>query len=1298
MANNIYALLVGIDNYDPSSNPPVASLKGCVNDIKAIEVYLRQQTQEGDWQLIEPTERPWILTNRDATRQAIIDGFQQHLCKADSNDVVLFYYSGHGGQEKTPEEFWKIEPDRLQETLVCYDSRTQNSRDLADKELAYLIFKVAEKNPHIVVILDCCHSGSGTKDPLLSVRCAPLDPRDRPLGSFIFAEEILASQEPASRSLAKTPTSLTLPKGRHVLFSACRDYELAQEYRGEDGQPRGAFSYFLLQLLRQTKGRLSYRDLAKNLNAVVGAKVKNQSPQIESTHAEELDRLFLGGSVIERSRYFTLSYSKPEFSWVIDGGTFQGIPKVSNLSEIRLAIFPVGVASEELRQVSLALGEAQVRQVTPQRSKVAIVEGSDRLSPNETYWAVLTRLPIEPLRVFVKGEPAAKAGVELILQQLDPSPSSQSQSLYLARVTDPTEADYNLLVRQGQYAIALPTHDRPLIPPIPDRTDAVGYTPERTLQAIQQLEHIARWTRILELSSPQVSRIQPDDVELEIVVLSGDRSSASEGKATAIADSGMRLEYTYEQDEWNPPRLQLKLKNNSQKTLYCNVLCLGEDYSVSVPFFDITTSIRLSPKGSESAEVVEGFDDIILVIPPELLAQGITEYKDIFKLIVSTTEFNASLLEQEGLNFSVPSRQSTEFYPNELECLIQGDSIAKNAMRAGKVYEDWTIQNIPITIVRPQDNQAIQPDSSISLLEGVVELQPHPTLKAQASLTTVPQVSRDLESVTVPPILRQDARWVEPFQFTSSRGNDPGLSLLELTEVEDYKVVTPEDPLKLLVNVELAAGEYLLPIGYDGEFFLPLGRGVRTENAQIEIRLDRLPSPTISRRSVQGSIRIFFQKVLSQKLGRAFEYPMLAIPTVRGDGTVLYDRTPAKVKGRVARSQRILLYIHGIIGDTESMLPSVPQAKVEIEGQSRSIGEAYDLILAFDYENIHTTIEENAKLLGQRLEAVGLGPNHGKQLHIVAHSLGGLVSRWFIEREGGNQVVQHLIMLGTPNAGSPWPTVQNWAFATLSLGLNQFSRIVWSAKVVAELLDFLEANDPSLDAMQADSAFMKEMDRNADPQIPYTIIAGDRALVPAVLQVQPEAQSSPLQRLLNKLFTQAVDRAVALAFFEQPNDIAVSLASIKSVSANRSPQPTILQPDAACDHLTYFTTQAGLETLGLALTSALSRPILSAPENLESEKSLESPPLSSLPIETKELEVTPRFPTPSIPNTTEEPIAAHPPSPGRQSRLKLLAIGTLALLLAGCVLGVLLGKPPAQKQQETPKNTSYYFWSNSTKV
>ena len=53
--------------------------------------------------------------------------------------------------------------------------------------------------------------------------------------------------------------------------------------------------------------------------------------------------------------------------------------------------------------------------------------------------------------------------------------------------------------------------------------------------------------------------------------------------------------------------------------------------------------------------------------------------------------------------------------------------------------------------------------------------------------------------------------------------------------------------------------------------------------------------------------------------------------------------------------------------------------------------------------------------------------------------------------------------------------------------------------------------------------------------------------------------------------------ATAPAFFGEPNDIAVSVANIRRQPAGRTQPATVRE--VACDHLTYFNTQAGLNAL-----------------------------------------------------------------------------------------------------------------------
>jgi pimeloyl-ACP methyl ester carboxylesterase len=1288
MAKNIYALLVGIDDWSPESVPPIPPLKGCVNDIKAVEAYLRERIKDGEWDLVEPTDKQWILTNEQATRQSVIDGFLKHLCNADSEDIVFFYYAGHGAQEKAPQEFWKLEADRLDETLVCYDSRTEGSRDLADKELGYLISKVAQKNPHVVIIMDCCHSGSGTRDlsPEIRVRRSPVDSRDRSLSSFVFGNDKAVIDELLSSSAnsEKKTTGVVLPKGRHVMFSACRDYELAKEYKGEDGEPRGAFSYFLMKTLQQTNGSMTYRDLARNLNALVSGKVKEQSPQVEATDPKDLDQPFLGGAIKERPSYFTLTHSRNDNSWVIDGGAISGIPKPSKDGNTLLAIFPAGSTPEQLTQLSQALGEAQVMQVLAQKSKLKILSGADSLSQTKSYWAIVTNIPLPPLKIYIRGEDSEAKGIELVKQALQTSAPNSKPSLYVSQVEEPQEADYDLVVRDGQYWVTQPNDKRPLIAPIPEKSDQAGYTSENADQVVVRLEHIARWTNILELSTPATSSVKTDDVTMEISVLSGRQDTSLSGGDDKIA-SEMRLEYTCENDEWVEPIIQIKLTNNSNKPLYCNVLDLAESYSISSNLLDEyqASSFKLAAKGSEKSNTLQS-GDLKLLIRQEYLDLGITEYKDIFKLIVSTTEFDASLLQQDGLNPPPPTR-SIGGNQGTLDRLMAGVN-SREAVRAEGSYDNWMTKEVSITIIRPQDASSIKSNSSTPLQDGVVEVQPHPSLQAKINLTTVPQASRDLGNLILPAILRQQPRVTESFQFTTSRGSDPGLSAIELTDVEDYTVVTKEAPLKLLVDAQLAENEHLLPFAYDGEFFLPLGQGSRVANGKTEITLERLPSPTVSSRSLQGSIRIFFEKVVSQKLGKQFEYPLLRIAEVGNDNKVNYIKEQEVIKARIAEAKRVVMFVHGIIGDTESMVTSVNNATVEVNGKQHLLKdkEVYDVVLTFDYENLQTTIEENAKFLGRRLREIGLGANHGKELHVVAHSMGGLISRWFIEREGGNEIVQHLVMLGTPNAGSPWPAVQDIVFAALGIGLNQLSAIIWPTKILAQLLQVLEDNDYSLEEMKPDSHILQELADNPDPHVPYTIIAGDRSvMMPAT--IMQDNKPNPVKRLMSKMLEPGVNKLVDMAFFNQPNDIAVTLTSIKSVSCDRSPKPKIFTPDVACDHLTYFTHPAGLAALAKALSpnsNSESQPPATTNPNavLENEtRSIDSEPkpnTSNSFSDEPEQNTTPNSAFNSSENTTED---------AENSLGMNSVVMTIIALLISFFAGLILWNRPSQSP---PNNQS----------
>lgn len=1172
MSRTVYALLVGIDRY-PWPIPP---LRGCVNDIHAIEMLLRERVV-GD----EFTLDPLVLTNEAATRQALIDGFRQHLSKAGRDDIALFYYSGHGSQEQAPPEFWAIEPDHLDETLVCYDSRQSGRYDLADKELSKLIAEVAANEPQIVVVLDCCHSGSGTRaTEAETVRRAPTDLRPRPLDTFLVspAEAVAAG----TRSAAPATDWVALPRGRHIVLAACRDEEEAREYQG-DGQHRGAFSYFLTQTLEQAGGRVSYRDLFKRAQAQVQRAVLRQVPQIEASDVRDLNLPFLGGAVTPRVATFTLSYST-RHGWTIDGGAVHGIrPPVTiagHAETTTLALF--SIAAERLEDLSASVGQAEVIEVLPQLSKVAVaLKDSTSPDPQQTYKAIVTSIPLPPLSVRFEGDESA---VDAARDALAVASPGQTSSLYVREASADEPFKLRLIARPDSYRIARALDDRPLV------ADIAGSGSGPAQQAITRLEHIARWQTIAELANP-TSRIAPGAVQIEIQRASGPpvtRDPSSVPFEPLPATSDLRLEYAYHDGKWQQPQVKIKLTNTGDEPLYCALLDLSESYAIRSGVL-VGGGTWLKP--GESAWSNDG-KPIFLSVPKELWQQCVTEYKDLIKLIVSTEACDATLLEQEALDMPRQSKATRGAGPsstlNRLMRQAQTRDLSDRPEDEQR-YADWTTSEISITTVRPLGTIPVPRAGNALTLGAGVTIAPHPALQANVRLTTVAQAGRDLGNLLLPPILRDDPTIAQPLQFTESRAGDPGLSVVELLDVADHTVVTPEQPLLLRIEQPLSDDEQILPVGFDGELFLPLGLAQRDGNT-TEIRLDRLPAPVVGARSLTGSIRILFQKVVTQRIGKymgwQYDYPILAAAYVAEDSKVTYWPRPADVKQRVAAADRILLYIHGIIGDTRGMAASARVADGKLTPPPPALLSRYDLILTFDYENINTTIEETARSLKQRLKAIGLGPDHGKMLHIVAHSMGGLVARWFVEREGGNRVVEQLVLLGTPNAGSPWPTVQAWATAALGLALNSLPVLGWPGSVLSSLLGAIEAADVTLDQMAPDSQFFQALDASDDPSIPYVVLAGNTSLIPEVLaQTAGEGEGGLLARLLSRLsLPKALHAATALAFFGQPNDIAASVRSITHINGERSPAPVV--HEVACDHITYFSTIAGLQALAEALPDA----------------------------------------------------------------------------------------------------------------
>lgn len=1126
---------------------------------------------------------PCVLINEQATRKAVIDGFRTHLCKAGPNDVALFYYSGHGSQEQAPPEFWHLEPDRLDETLVCYDSRSQGGWDLADKELAQLIFEVAAKRPHIAIILDACHSGTITRAPeeednSSRVRLTPADTRLRPLETFIVSPEVVKALDrrsedgvPSAETKPFASDWFNLPIGQHLVLAACRAEEEAKETQF-NGEQRGVFSYYLLDTLQRTGESLTYRDLFKRVAAMVRTKAANQSPQIEATLVSDLNQPFLGGALVAGTPYYTLSYDKKR-GWIMDGGAVHGIPSVTGNETTVLALFPFATPASNLRDREAAIGVAHVQETFPAQSMVNLaLDGDKQPDPESTYKAVITSLPLPPLLVVFEGE-NSKA-LERVRTAIANAGIGGEPSL-LVREGERANAELSLIATNHGFRIRRIADAYPLV------VDIHGVEADEAEQAVAYLEHIARWMKIAELANPN-SLLPPDAVRMEFYSVDAITGKVSDNP---FEPAERRLEYQYHGDKWVSAKFKIKLINTTARDLYCTLLDLREDFAVDVGLLP-GGKLHLTPAGTPAAEVW-AFNDqpIPAYIRKQLWQQGIVKMQDLVKLIVSTDEVEGILFEQGGLDVA-SVRDATKgvnkpYQRNTLNRLMR--RVSTRDVGADPEEEDalvdWRTSEVALTIVRPLEATPVPSEQgSIASLGAGVRVMAHPSLNAKARLTTVSEASRAAGNLALPPLLRNNPN-VMPLEFSTSRSGEPGLSVLELVDVENYEVVTPDAPLHIKTETLLSQNEYILPVGYDGEFYLPLGHAVRRAGG-AEIRLDRLPAPLSGEvKGLGKSLKIFFQKVVSQHLGTDYNYPQLAAVTVDDQGKVSSIYDIALIKAKVAAAKRILLYIHGIIGETQAMAASAQTAWLNLAQPVPPLADRYDLILTFDYESINTTIERTARDFKQKLAEVGLDLNRGKILDIVAHSMGGLVARWFIEYEGGNKVVKHLVMVGTPNAGSPWPTIQDWATAAIAIGLNGLAAVAWPVKALGALVSAVEKFDHPLDEMRQDSNFMESLASSTDPDVQYTVIVGDTAILPTAIQVQGDEKASRFERLWARIKPQKWLYEVSdLAFFGRPNDIAVDVAGSQKLPTGWKTKVKAQAP-VACDHITYFSSVPGLQAL-----------------------------------------------------------------------------------------------------------------------
>lgn len=611
------ALLIGINEYQ---SPNIKKLEGCLNDVDRFDQYLKKMFAEQI--LIQ------CLENSEAKRATIIKSFEEHLTQAEEGELALIYFCGHGSRERSPESFISYYGDPYNESMVCYDSRMGGTYDLADKELSSLIANVAKGGAEVVVILDCCHSGSGTRTAddfiVQAYRQSPASDAPRPEASYLISD----------------PSEI--PSSKHILLAACTKYQTAAEYIETK---RGAFSDAIMNVLDEQPAKISYRDLILSVNLALKKKKIDQTPIIQAYGGFDSFRSFLRNQRANAHiRSYTVYYE--DASWKIDLGAIHGMP----IDPHRNATFEV-YTDQELKE---PVGNTELEEVQLVESKLNLLHGLS-LNPQQVYSAVPTYLPYESMPVFISDP----------LSEWDSLPDNMKKEIQarVVFVQDPSVANYGVKEEKDHYEIFHTDTQKPVLSEHIKKEVVLGNANSIERLATYLL-HIEQWERVRKLNPPSLKMDKEKNqhkLAFKEKRFNGEEYTHVNPEITIDIDDEKDLYIDYG-NRITGTLYEIISTHTIQATRFYLLLYLSRRFSIESLFFD-----DVYPNIPE-VKLIKEEDGNGLTIP-----EGRNQVVDIFKLIISKNSIFRNIPTQKKIdelfksgrfrdNFNLPQKDRDNWY------------------------------------------------------------------------------------------------------------------------------------------------------------------------------------------------------------------------------------------------------------------------------------------------------------------------------------------------------------------------------------------------------------------------------------------------------------------------------------------------------------------------------------------------------------------------------------------------------------------------------------------------------------
>jgi metacaspase-1 len=261
-----HALLVGINNYST-----INDLQGCINDVTNVRNILKTFFEYSNSEIR-------VLTDERATRKNILERLEKMVVDSKSGDSLIFHFSGHGSQirDREGDEL----KDHMDE-LICPWDMNWDDGYITDDMLKTILDQLPE-GVMMEIILDCCHSGTGTREidfgtyegfgssffannryapPPIDIECRIQGDEDKmkPAKAFRTDREIILN---------------------HVLWAGCKDDQTSAD-ADIDGKYNGAFTYYFCKHIRESRGIITRSELHARVKNSLTYNRYNQTPQLE---------------------------------------------------------------------------------------------------------------------------------------------------------------------------------------------------------------------------------------------------------------------------------------------------------------------------------------------------------------------------------------------------------------------------------------------------------------------------------------------------------------------------------------------------------------------------------------------------------------------------------------------------------------------------------------------------------------------------------------------------------------------------------------------------------------------------------------------------------------------------------------------------------------------------------------------------------------------------------------------------------------------------------------------------------